>query len=144
MKGLLLDTNALVWFAAGAPMSQDSLAAIAEAQIDRRLFVSAISAWEVALALQKPRIERRPDIGGLDAAAWFKASIASSGARVINISAAIAAEAARVVSAYHVSDPGDCHIIATARCRRLTVLTRDSAMLALARKNTTALGAFPC
>lgn len=141
---VLLDTNALVWFAAGDRIKDAALLEIARSQSERRLFVSAISAWEVALALQKPNPIRRPNLGGVDAASWFKAVIKSSPARVVPVNAAIAVEAANVTANYRISDPGDCHIVATARARRLTLITRDAALLALAKRDATALSALAC
>ena len=38
------DTHALIWFLAEAPMEEDALVAIAEAQVGNTLFVSPISA----------------------------------------------------------------------------------------------------
>ena len=140
----LLDTNALVWFAAGEPLKTEALVAIANAQARNELFVSAITAWEVALALQKPNADRRPNLGGLDAAAWFDAACEGAGARVVNVTSAIAVEAARVVSLYRVGDPGDCHVIATAMQRKLTIVTRDAAMLALSKREPKAPRVIVC
>ena len=53
MPDLLLDTNALIWFAADEPMADDALFAIADAQATNSLFVSPISAWEAAVAARK-------------------------------------------------------------------------------------------
>jgi hypothetical protein len=53
----------------GEPMSADALEAIAEAQLDRKLFLSAITGWEAALALTKR--DSRPDLGGRDGGTWF-------------------------------------------------------------------------
>lgn len=142
--GVLLDTNALVWFAAGERLNDGALLEIARAQSQARLFVSAISAWEVALALQKTNPTRRPNLGGADAASWFKSVIETSHARVVPVNATIAVEAASVTSSYRISDPGDCHIVATARVRRLMLITRDAALIALSKRDATALSALAC
>lgn len=132
MPGLLLDTNALIWIVAGAPIAEEALFAIAEAQAERALFVSPITAWEAALAVQKPNPDRRPNLAGEDAATWFRRARRSTSARLVPIGARIALEAARVPAVYGSGDPGDCYIIATARVRGLTVVTRDGPMSALA------------
>ena len=96
MAGVLLDTNALIWLLAGDPLDEAALFVVAQAQADGMLFVSPISAWEAALALQKRNPVRRPNLGGLDAAEWFARGRRNLGARLATISQAVALEAARV------------------------------------------------
>ena len=58
---LLLDTQALIWWLAGDPL----LAATAKAAVlapDNEVFVSAVSAWEIAT---KFRIGKLPHAGAL-------------------------------------------------------------------------------
>ena len=132
MAGLLLDTHALIWFVAGAPIEDTALFAIADAQQANRLFVSPITAWEAALAIRKGDPERRPELAGDDSASWFRRARQITGAQLAPIASAVALEAARVPGVYGSRDPGDCFIIATARVRRLTVVSRDSLMTNLA------------
>ena len=95
MTRLLLDTNAFIWFLAKQPMEDDALFAIAEAQAANTLFVSPITAWEAALALQKKSQVRRPDLKGQDAATWFREGRKSTGAKLVSIGPRMALEAAR-------------------------------------------------
>lgn len=64
MVGVLLDTHALLWLVNGTALSDEAIAAIAEAQHNGVLFVSAISGWELAVAAQKAPGPGRPDLGG--------------------------------------------------------------------------------
>lgn len=144
MPGLLLDTNALVWFVAEEPMEDEALFAIAEAQQGNLLFVSPITAWEAALAVRKPNLERRPNLAGDDAASWFRRARRSTGARLVSVSSAVALEAARVPAVYGSGDPGDCFIIATARVHELTVVTRDGPMTALSELQPDYLRLIQC
>lgn len=144
MPGLLLDTNALIWFVAEAPMEDEALFAIADAQQTNRLFVSPVTAWEAALAVQKRDPQRRPDLAGDDAASWFRRARRSTGARLASITASIALEAARVPTIYGSGDPGDCFIIATARVRELTIVTRDGPMTTLAQAQPDYLQLIQC
>lgn len=144
MPGLLFDTNALVWFVAEEPMEDEALFAIAEAQQANRLFVSPITAWEAALAVQKPNPERRPNLAGDDAASWFRRARRSTGARLASVSSAVALEAARVPAIYGSGDPGDCFIIATARVHDLTVVTRDGPMTTFAELQPDYLRLIQC
>ncbi|RZF65781.1 PIN domain-containing protein [Sphingomonas populi] len=144
MARLLLDTNALIWFNAGAPLEGEAVFEIATAQRDGTLFVSPISAWEAALALRKANPARRPDLSGDDAATWFRRVRQTSGARLATIGARIALEAARVPDVYGIGDPGDCFIIATARVNDLIVVTRDGPMSDLARARPEYLRLIQC
>lgn len=144
MSGLLLDTNALIWFVAEAPMEAEALFAIADAQTSDCLFVSPITAWEAALAVQKRDPDRRPDLAGDDAASWFRRAQRSTGARLAPISASIALEAARVPAVFGSGDPGDCFLIATARMKKLTIVTRDGPMTALAEAKPDYLQLIQC
>lgn len=84
-RGVLLDTNALVWLLSGGTMADAALAAITAAQIVGRLYTSPISAWEAAVAVRKPDPRRRPDLGSQDAAVWFGQALALTGARPASV-----------------------------------------------------------
>ena len=144
MTRLLLDTNAFNWFLAKQPMEDDALFAIAEAQPANTLFVSPITAWEAALALQKKSQVRRPDLRGQDAATWFREGRKSTGAKLVSIGPRIALEAARVPLACGQRDPGDCYIIATARVGKLTIMTRDRPISDLAAAQPDYLHVVQC
>jgi PIN domain nuclease of toxin-antitoxin system len=66
MPGVLLDTNAMVWYLNGAPIAPAAVFAIAQAQLARELYVSPMTGWEAALALRKRNPARRPDLLGQD------------------------------------------------------------------------------
>ncbi len=114
-------------------MAADALEAIAEAQLDGKLFLSPITGWEAALALTKRG--GQPDLGNRDGATWFRAARRLPGAALVRIGPAIAFEAARVPVPYGRGDPGDCFIIATARMKRAPIVTRDRAMIDLAARD---------
>lgn len=138
---MLLDTHALLWLVRGDFRTQAAIAAVHAAQDKGRLYVSAISAWELGGAELKHR--GRPELG-MPAAAWFRQALAITGARLATISIAVAAEASTVPAVYGSGDPGDCLIIATARLRRMPVVTRDGRMLALAASDPEYLGVAGC
>jgi PIN domain nuclease of toxin-antitoxin system len=142
MSALLMDTHALVWLTSGQVLEPAAQAAVVEAQGTDGLWVSAISAWEAGAALTKR--SGRPDLGGLTAAAWFRAVLALPGTRLVQITRRIALEAADVPARVGHSDPGDCFLIATARVKRLPIMTRDDRMLRLARERTDYLSAIAC
>lgn len=142
MPRLLLDTNALIWFVVGEPTEEDARIAISTAGVAGDLFVSSISAWEAAVAVRKAN--NRPNLGGLQPADWFDAARDVTGARLLQITHPISLEAARVPEVYGRGDPGDCFIIATARLRRLRIVTRDGPMRILAEQQPRYLDVMPC
>lgn len=144
MSGLLLDTNALIWFVEEAPLEDTALFAIGQAQQANRLFVSPITAWEAALAVRKRNPARRPNLAGVDAASWFRHARRRTGARLAPITSSVALEAARVPETYGLGDPGDCFIIATARVKGLTVVSRDVPMTDLADSRPDYLWVIQC
>ena len=127
---LLLDTHALLWFVRGDQMSEEALHAIGAAQNFRTLYVSAITAWEVGNAERKHT--NRPELGTTPEM-WFRQALRLTGAKLATITPAIAAATASVPVIYGRGDPGDCFLIATAKVRRLSLVTRDGSTLQLAR-----------
>ncbi len=125
---LLLDTNALIWFLAAEFMEPEALVAITQAQRAGNLYLSPITAWEAAMALNKTNPAKRPNLNGQDAATWFRQACTTTGAKIVRIGSRIALEAARVPQVSGNGDPGDCFIIATARMNKLAVVTRDRTM----------------
>ena len=143
--GALLDTHTLYWFVAeAAPLADEALVAIADAQAADRLFVSPITAWELGVIAQKPRRQDRPDLGALTPRQWFREAIRATGARIAPINQTIALAAAEVVGTTGHKDPGDCILIATARVRRIPIITRDGVMRDLARDHPDYLQVVIC
>jgi PIN domain nuclease of toxin-antitoxin system len=121
-----------------------AIQAIAEAQRDGALFVSPMSGWELGLAVQKSPGPGRPDLGGQTVRQWFKDALKLTGARLAPINRPITFEAADVPVIYGRKDPGDCFLIATARVRRIPIVTRDGAMRDLARDRPDYLSVIAC
>jgi len=140
--GLVLDTNAMIWFLAEEPMEAAALYAIAEAQSSDDLYVSPITAWEAALALKKAT--NQPNLNGQDAATWFRLGRKQMGARLIAPGMKVGLEAARVPPVYGNGDPGDCYIIASARVGGHSAVTRDNRMRALYRRLPAYLTVVTC
>ncbi|WP_374944433.1 PIN domain-containing protein [Sphingomonas sp.] len=144
MPGILLDTNALVRFFVGAPMKDGALIAIAAAQAVDQVYVSPVVAWEAAVAVRKPNPAKRPDLGGYEPADWFRLARRLTGAKLAPFGHRITLEAARVPAIYGQNDPGDCFMIATARVRRLAIVTSDEPMAQLAARLPLYLSVIRC
>jgi PIN domain nuclease of toxin-antitoxin system len=133
LAGVLLDSHTLYWLVSGEkPLSDDALVAIGENQEAGTLYVSPITAWELTLAARKPAHRDPPVLGVGTPQQWFREAIRATEARLLPIQQRIALEAAAIVAATEHGDPGDCFLIATARMRRIPIITRDRVMIDLA------------
>lgn len=142
--GVLLDTHAAVWLINGNEMSAEAYIAIEGAQAQGDLLIAPISSWEASVALQKRAGTRRPDLGGLDGAAWFSALLQLPGVRLAEMSPAIALEAARCPDILGWADPGDCFIVATAHILRVPLVTRDADIIRFAAASPGYLDTIKC
>jgi PIN domain nuclease of toxin-antitoxin system len=60
------------------------------------------------------------------------------------IGSRIALEASRVPAVFGYGDPGDCYIIATARVKSLTIVTRDRAIIDLSSEKPSYVRVVAC
>lgn len=138
---LLLDTHALLWLVRGQFRTQAAVDAVAAAQDADTLYASAITAWELGTAdlkrTNRPELDMAPGL-------WFPLALRRAGAKLATITPAIAAEAAFVPAIYGRGDPGDCFLIATARVRGLSLVTRDGPILQLALARPAYLQVLEC
>jgi PIN domain nuclease of toxin-antitoxin system len=116
-----LDTNALLWWWAGA----DAIGSSSRRRIDGsfesgQLGVSAISFWEVAVLQSRRRIELPEDIG-----AWRR-ELLGQGIREIPVDGDVGIRAVRLPD-FH-ADPADRIIVATAQAGH-TLITADRQIL---------------
>lgn len=119
---LLLDTNAWL-FTAFEDRRLTKRAAEALDSGDAERHLSAMSIWEVLLLAKK----RRVDLGH-DPVRWTQESIRAMRLRIVPVTEAEATEASHL-DGVRTNDPADRLILATARVRRLVLVTSDRAML---------------
>ena len=110
---LLLDTHALLWWLADdAALAQAARAAIADG--GNEVFVSAASAWEIAIKHELGKLDVPQDLTeAIDSAAFTGLPITIEHARL-----------AGALSPHH-RDPFDRMLIAQAQAESLTIVTRD-------------------
>lgn len=145
MPGILLDTHALYWLVSGeVELTTAALLEIGRNQATGTLFVSPVTAWELSVAAQKRQVSGRPNLGEDSPDRWFREAVRAVEARIAPIRQRISLEAARVVSDTGHKDPGDCFLIATARVRRIPIVTRDRLILTIAAENVGYLEAIEC
>lgn len=116
--GLLLDTHAAVWLMNGIELNEESRKSIDAAAATSGVFVSPISAWEIATLVRKGRIAL-----SMSAEAWFDAMLAAG------IQLSSMPPRTLIASAFlpgnPPSDPADRIIAATARAENLVLVSRD-------------------
>lgn len=119
---IVLDTHALLWWASGdSQLSAKALSAITGVleHPEGEILVSAISAWEIALLVDKGRLSLAM---GLDD--WLDAVQEIDGLRVVPLDAATAVESTRLPGNFH-NDPADRMIVALARHFNAALVTAD-------------------
>ena len=89
--------------------------------------VSPITAWEIANLARKQKIAFTMPVG-----VWIDRSFAAMNTRQPELTTAILVESCALPGAPP-NDPADRIIITTARAHQLTIVTRDSAILAYAQ-----------
>jgi PIN domain nuclease of toxin-antitoxin system len=118
MSGLLLDTHVIVWSASGERVASAVRNEIENAAERDRLYVSAISAWEITRLATLGRIATTTPPGE-----WFSRLVESSGVIVLPLSLECAIDAALLPPIHR--DPADRFLIATARFNDLSLVTHD-------------------
>lgn len=117
---LLLDTHVIVWAASGADGLDRRVAALlTDARHD--LWMSAVSAWELAMLSERGRIDLRPD-----PEQWLTRAVAGLGLKEAPLTSAIAFESRRLSAS--TEDPADRFIAATARVHDCVLVTADAAL----------------
>jgi len=127
-SGVLLDTHTLLWTVGGGRLRPQAQDAIAQAAVDRSLWVSVVTAWEIALLFHQERLDRF-NPAGFQPRAWFENAIIVTRAQVELVDAEVAFDAWGLPEPVP-KDPADRLLIATARARDLTLVTRDRPILA--------------
>jgi PIN domain nuclease of toxin-antitoxin system len=116
----LLDTHAWVWWICGdsrlAPRERQALDNLPPSE---RPVLAEISLWEVAMLVERGRLEL-----DIDLERWLALASAPATVELARVTPAVAAEVARLPEKFH-RDPADRLIVATARVKKLPVLTRD-------------------
>ncbi|WP_176441691.1 type II toxin-antitoxin system VapC family toxin [Granulicella rosea] len=97
--------------------------AIDQAAERNEVFVSVISIWEFAMLERDGKLELD---GGVDR--WCREALAKPGIALLPLSPQIAIDSVYLKEPMH-KDPADRILVASARVERLTLVTRDRAIL---------------
>lgn len=117
---IVLDTHAWIWWV-GSPdlLSPQARSTIDVAMAEKSLFVSSISAWEVAMLVSKGRLQLT-----LDVRDWIARCEALPFLTFVPVDNAIAVQATRLVNWVH-ADPADRIIVSTALSLGAEVVSKD-------------------
>jgi PIN domain nuclease of toxin-antitoxin system len=113
---ILLDTHVLIWWDSGARLSAQASRAIREAD---EVHVSAVSAWELAIKTALGKVVSQRTLSTvIDDNGFLELPVLVRHAEVLN-----------TLPTHH-RDPFDRLLVAQASAERLTLLTRDTQLLA--------------
>jgi PIN domain nuclease of toxin-antitoxin system len=116
----LLDTHAWIWWVDQDPrLGARAIAALDALPRGERPYLADISLWEVAMLVERKRLEL--DLPLRD---WLDAAAHPKSVRVVPVDADIAAEVASLPDSFQ-RDPADRLIVATSRVLGIPVLTHD-------------------
>jgi PIN domain nuclease of toxin-antitoxin system len=121
---VILDTHSLVWLIDGdESLGKESRRRIEQATAPGSILISAITPWEIAMLVQKGRLEL-----ALPLRKWFEEVLESRIISIAPLLPEIAIDSAMLPGEIH-RDPSDRIIIATARHHNLPLLTMDRKIL---------------
>jgi len=124
---IVLDTHALVWWVAGdAALSKKAKAAIDHEQDGGQIIVSAISAWEIAMLVERERLAL-----SMEVQSWLATVAQIESVSFVPVDVEIACRSVQLPGAFH-RDPADRIIVATARKLAAPLVTVDDKIRAYA------------
>ena len=117
---IVLDTHTLLWWV----HDDSALSTAAKAAIDAErpagdIIVSAISAWEIGMLLERKRITL-----AMDLASWLSTVAEIEAVRFMPVDVEIAIKSTALPGEFH-KDPADRMIVATARKLAVPLVTKD-------------------
>ena len=118
---IVLDTHALIWWVTGDSRLSTAARTVLDAasQDGGEVLVSAISAWEIAMLVQRDRLAL-----AMDLEEWLRAVESIEGVTVVPISVSLAVQSVNLPGEFH-KDPADRMIVALARERNAQLVTAD-------------------
>lgn len=128
---IVLDTHVWIWFVSNPELlSKKAKRTIERAVVDNNVFISSISAWEVALLTSKKRL-----LLSMEVADWIKKSEMLPFVNFIPVDNSIAVKSVNLPQPFH-SDPADRIIVATAISLGVSLITKDERILEYAHVKT--------
>jgi PIN domain nuclease of toxin-antitoxin system len=128
---IVLDTHTLVWWVTGDPtLSKKAKAAIAREQAGGGIIVSSISAWEIAMLVEREKL-----LLSMDVSSWLATVAQIDAVRFMPVDVEVATKSVELPGEFH-KDPADRMIVATARKLAVPLVTKDDKIRAYAHVKT--------
>lgn len=128
---IVLDTHALVWWVAGdATLSKKAKAAIDKEMAGGDIIISSITAWEIAMLVERDKLFLSMDVGS-----WLATVAEIEAIRFYPVDVEIAMKSVDLPGEFH-KDPADRMIVATARKLAVPLVTKDEKIRAYAHVKT--------
>lgn len=118
---IVLDTHALVWWVNGDSALSRTAGQAIKRELKRQgeIVISSISAWEIAMLVQKERL-----VLSMDVETWLRTVAEVPGVRFVPVDNDVAIESTRLPGRIH-KDPADRLIVALARTLSAPLVTSD-------------------
>jgi PIN domain nuclease of toxin-antitoxin system len=122
---VVIDTHILLWWATGDPILSSRAVKRIKYTLSHsgELLISSISAWEIAMLIEKNRLVLSMDIDS-----WLDKVSQIDGIRFIAVDNEIAIKSTMLPGQFH-KDPADRIIVATARKFAIPLITADEKIL---------------
>ncbi len=122
---IVLDTHTLVWWVTGDPLlSRAAKSAIDKTKRRGEIIVSSMSAWEIALLVERDRL-----VLTMDVSSWLATVEQIEQVRFLSVDVEIATKSVSLPGQFH-KDPADRMIVATARKLAVPLVTKDEKLRA--------------
>lgn len=117
---IVVDTHALVWWASGDTLLSRRAKTAIERELDGgRIIVSTITAWEIAMLVERERL-----VLSMDVERWLATVTQIDAVQWMPVDVDVALKSVALPGEFH-KDPADRMIIATARRLAAPVVTKD-------------------
>lgn len=121
---ILLDTHIWLWWISNPEkLSKNAGHAIEQALREKEIIISSISTWEIAILVQKGRLELSIDVRD-----WVRKTEGLPFVRFIPIDNTIALRSVSLPGDFH-TDPADRIIVATALTMGVPLITKDEKII---------------
>lgn len=128
---IVLDTHALIWWVSGDPTLSKKAKSAIERELDGGdIIISAISAWEVAMLVEREKL-----VLSMDVSSWLDTIAAIDAVRFVPVDVEIATKSVDLPGEFH-KDPAHRMIVATARKFAVALVTKDEKIRAYAHVKT--------
>ena len=127
---LLLDTHVWLWTLDGVSgsMSAAAMAMVQRAADERRLYVSDVSFWEIALKVSKGKLDL-----AIDPTVWLTRAAAAPGIQLVPVARDVFIQSPMLPAAPH-GDPADRLLIAQSLLGGMSSLTCDRGIIDYAER----------